>query len=156
MTIVLAAASVLPAAAQMTVAEMFKERSFVIEAERIVMPDGSNVMVSSLTNFLSVDGENAVIQISPLRSAPGPNGVGGLTVDGKVSKVQVDTDRRHNLIMTMMVTGSNVSAYVTITVPEDGTRAMVRIDPSYTSEDLTLMGQIVPLAESEVHQGLTL
>ncbi len=135
--------------------ELLEKMDFVIEADRVVMPDGENVMVSSITNFISVQDDNAVIQISPLRGSSGPNGVGGLTVEGTTSKIRISLDKRNNVTMTMMVSGISVSAFVTITVPEDGNRAVVRIDPSYNMEDITMMGTLVPSGMSDVIQGQT-
>lgn len=135
--------------------QTMKDMDFVIEAERIMMPDGASVMVSSVTNFISVQGENAVIQISPMRNASGANGVGGLTVEGGVDKVSFSTDRRGNFIMTMTVIGANVSASLTVTVPRDSNRANVRIDPNYNSDDMTMTGTVLSSAASSVHKGIS-
>lgn len=135
--------------------KMLNEGEFVIEADRIIMPDGNSVMVSSVTNFMSVQGGNAVIQVSPLMNASGVNGVGGLTVQGSVDKISSDTDRRGNLIMTMTVIGANVSVTVTITVPKGSNRANVWIDPNYNSDDITMMGNVVSPAEADIHTGIS-
>lgn len=135
--------------------KMLNEGEFVIETDRIIMPDGTSVMVSSITNFISVQGGNAVIQVSPLMNASGANGVGGLTVEGSVGKVSTDTDKRGNFIMNMTVIGANVSVTVSITVPKGSNRANVWIDPNYNSDDITMMGSVVSPAEADIHTGIS-
>ena len=62
-----------------------KNQDFVLEAQTVQFRDGTTVFVNSSTNFISVKGNHAVVQISPSTFAAGPNGVGGVTVDGMVT-----------------------------------------------------------------------
>lgn len=135
--------------------KMLNEGEFVIETDRVIMPDGTSVMVSPVTNFMSVQGGDAVVQVSPLLNASGANGVGGLTVQGSVDKVSTDTDKRGNFIMNMTVIGANVSVTVTITVPKGSNRANVWIDPNYNSDDITMMGNVLSPAEADIHTGIS-
>ena len=65
--------------------DAIKNASFVLEADAVTFRRGTRVFVNSTTNFISVRGDRAVVQVSPSYSYSGPNGVGGITVDGKVS-----------------------------------------------------------------------
>ena len=56
-----------------------KNQDFVLEAQTVQFRNGSTVFVNSMTNFISVKGNRAVVQISPSDFAAGPNGVGGVT-----------------------------------------------------------------------------
>ncbi|HIZ87932.1 MAG TPA: DUF4251 domain-containing protein [Candidatus Coprenecus pullistercoris] len=132
--------------------ETMRNMDFVLEADRIVMPDGTNVMVQSVTNFVAVQGDNAVIQISTLRGS-GSNGVGGLTVQGDVGDVDLSTDRRGNVVMRMTVIGGSVSVSMMVTLYKGGNGASVRIDPNYGFDDISMMGTVVPAAMSTVHVG---
>ena len=118
-------------------------------------PSGESVMVASNTNFVMIEGDKAVIQVSPL-TGPGINGVGGITVDGYISDVQFNTDRRGNLILTMNVKGAAASCRLMFTLGKGGGMARVRIDPNYSADDITLFGDLVPAELSTVHQGRTL
>lgn len=135
--------------------EAVKNMDFVVEAERLVLPSGENIMVTSNVNFVSVNGEKAVIQVAPL-SGPGHNGVGGITVDGYISDVDFNTDKRGNLNVTMNVTGAAVSCRLSLSLPKGGVNARIRVDPNYSSDDITLVGSVVPTELSSVHQGMTL
>lgn len=131
------------------------DMTFVLEANRLVTPSGESVMVASNTNFVMIEGDKAVIQVSPL-TGPGINGVGGITVDGYISDVQFNTDRRGNLILTMNVKGAAASCRLMFTLGKGGGMARVRIDPNYSADDITLFGDLVPAELSTVHQGRTL
>lgn len=132
-----------------------RDMSFVLEADRLTVPSGTSVMVSSVINFVSVNEDKAVVQVSPLRG-PGVNGVGGITVEGNIYDVRYDTDRWGNLILTMSVRGAAVSCRLTFTISKSGDSARVRVDPNYSSDDITLYGTVVPAMLSTVHQARTL
>lgn len=131
--------------------QAMKDMDFVLEADRLILTSGENVMVQSNVNFVSVKDDRAVIQVSPLRG-PGVNGVGGITVDGTVSDVRFDTDKKGNIYMSMKVLGAVASCRVSISLPKGGTTARVTIDPNYSSDDISMFGKIVPTELSIVHQ----
>ena len=126
-----------------------------VEADRLVLKRGENVMVTSMTNFVSVKDDRAVIQVAPF-SGPGVNGVGGVTVDGRISEVDFRVSRKGAVSLSMYVSGAVASCKVTFTLPKNGTTATVRIDPNYSSNDISLVGRIVPTELSTVYEGLSL
>ena len=68
--------------------QALKNKDFVLEADRIEFKRGSFVYVTPNTNFVSVKGEKATIQLAFNTPAAGPNGIGGITVDGTTSGVR--------------------------------------------------------------------
>lgn len=128
-----------------------KDMDFVLEADRLILTKGENVMVQSNLNFVSVEGDRAVIQVATLRG-PGANGVGGITVDGTVSDVRFNTNRKGDIYMSMNVLGAVASCRVSISLPKGGSTARVTIDPNYSSDDISMYGRIVPAELSIVHQ----
>jgi len=67
---------------------MVQNQRFILEADYISGRTGSRYPVSSTLNFIFVDSTDAVIQIgSP--SGIGYNGVGGITIDGRVTKYEL-------------------------------------------------------------------
>ena len=71
-----------------------RNKDFVLEADNVTFRSGNTVLVNSTTNFISVKGNRAVVQISPSNYASGPNGVGGVTVQGSISNYQIQTDKK--------------------------------------------------------------
>ena len=135
--------------------ESMRNMDFVLEADRLVLKRGESVLVQSDINFVAVKGDKAVIQVAPF-SGPGVNGVGGITVDGNVSDVEMYTDRRGNLTLSMYVSGSVAACSLTVILPKGGFTATARIDPTYSGDDISLVGEIVPAEASRVYQGMTL
>ncbi len=70
-------------------AETAKEKkAFTLEADQVVFKYGQTAFVSSNTNFVAVNGTDAVVQVAFLIAASGPNGLGGVTVDGHIPRYE--------------------------------------------------------------------
>jgi hypothetical protein len=135
--------------------ESIKSGSFVIEVDQLLFPQGMSKFVSNLTNFVSMNNGNAVIQISTSYFNPGPNGLGGITVEGKVSDITMSTDKKGFVYYNFMVQGAIVSATVNIQLLGNGNRATVTVYPNFNSNNLTMTGEVVPYNQSDVFQGRT-
>lgn len=135
--------------------ECIKNGSFVIEVDQLLFPRGMSKFVSSFTNFISMNQGNAVIQIATSYYNPGPNGLGGITVEGKVSDITMSTDKRGSVYYNFSVQGMMVSATVNIQLLGDGNRATVTIYPNFNNNNLTMTGTVVPYSQSDVFQGQT-
>ena len=135
--------------------ECIKKGSFVIEVDQLLFPQGLTKFVSSYTNFVSMNQDEAVIQIATSYFNPGPNGLGGITVKGKVSDVSMTTDRKGFVYYNFSVQGMMVSATVNIQLLGDGNRATVTVYPNFNNNNLTMTGVVVPYSQSDVFQGQT-
>ena len=91
-----------------------KNQDFVLEAQTVSFKNGASVFVSSNTNFISVKGNRAVVQISPSNFAAGPNGVGGVTVDGMISGQEYKVGKRGYATYSFNVMGVGINAQVEI------------------------------------------
>ncbi len=135
--------------------QCLKDGSFVIEVDQLIFPRGLTKFVSSLTNFVSMNQGKAVIQIATSYFSPGPNGVGGITVEGNVSNVTMSTSKRGIVYYNFLDQGIAVSATVNVQLSGDGNRATVTIYPNFNNNNLTMTGTIVPYEDSRVFQGQT-
>lgn len=129
---------------------------FVLEADAVTFKRGVRVQVNSTTNFISVKDGRAVVQISPSYFYSGPNGLGGVTVDGTVSGVEITEDKRGNIRYSMNVTGVGISARVDITMNRESDYAYAVVMPNFNSESVRLDGRLVPYAFSRVVEGMSL
>ena len=77
--------------------EAVNARAFTLEADKVMFKYGETAYVTSTTNFVSVKGDDAVVQVAFNVPVSGPNGLGGVTVDGSVSSYEVEKDKRGNL-----------------------------------------------------------
>lgn len=138
------------------VVQALKEGKFVLEADQLVFKRGRSAFVSSTTNFVLMDGEHASVQIAANNALAGPNGIGGITVDGSRKEMKITTDKKGNVNCSFSVQGIGISAQVYITLTNGGNNASARISPNFNSNTLTLNGVLVPLSQSNVYKGRAL
>lgn len=136
--------------------QALKEGKFVLEADQLVFKRGRSAFVSSTTNFVLMDGERASVQIAANNALAGPNGIGGITVDGSRKEMKITTDKKGNVNCSFSVQGIGISAQVYITLTNGGNNASARISPNFNSNTLTLNGVLVPLSQSNVYKGRAL
>ena len=148
--------AVLDTIAWLQAEQALKDSSFVIEADAVTFKYGTRVQVNSTTNFISMEGDRAVIQISPSYVYGGPNGVGGITVDGTVSNVSLTSDKKGRIHFSMYVTGRAVNATVSVTMTPGTNRAVVQVSPTFSSNDVRLEGYLVPAEHSRVFEGTSI
>ena len=129
------------------------DTSFTLEADQVAFKDGSIAYVNSNTNFVSVNHDNAVVQVAFNVPFPTPNGIGGVTLLGKVQNMKVTTDKKRSVNIRMNVVGIGISAQVFINMYAGTNRASVDIIPNFNSRRLTLRGILMPSKKSSVYQG---
>lgn len=133
-----------------------KNYDFVLEAESIMFKNGSTVFVNSATNFISLKGNRAVVQISPSNTAAGPNGLGGITVDGMATGISTRTDKKGRNTLSMNVMGVGINAMVEIYMTPGTNKANATIYPNFNSNTMWVSGSIVPYENSRVIEGNSL
>lgn len=136
--------------------EAINAKKFTLEADQVVFKYGQTAYVTSNTNFVSVNGEDAVVQVAFNIPTAGPNGLGGVTVDGKVSSYEVKTDKKGTIYLSMNVMGTGISARLDISMPKGTNNATVTILPNFNSNRLTLNGVILPACKSSIFKGRSL
>ena len=133
-----------------------KNQDFVFEAQTVSFKNGASVFVNSNTNFISVKGNRAVVQISPSNFAAGPNGVGGVTVDGMISGQEYKVGKRGYATYSFNVMGVGINAQVEIYLTPGTNQASATIYPNFNSNTVWLEGNIVPYDNSNVIEGMSL
>jgi hypothetical protein len=133
-----------------------QNRDFVLEADQVTFKNGNTVFVNSSTTFISVKGNRAVVQISPSNYAAGPNGVGGVTVDGTITGMQRMVDKKGGSTISFNVTGIGINAQVEVYMTPGTNRASATIYPNFNSNTIWIQGDIVPYENSDVFEGMSL
>lgn len=136
--------------------EALNDTAYTLEADEVIFKYGQRAFVSSNVNFVSVRGNRAVVQVAFNVPMAGPNGLGGVTVEGLISNYKQETDKKGNVLVSMNVMGTGISAQVNITLYADSNKADVLISPNFNSRRLTLSGVLLPAAFSNVFKGNTL
>lgn len=133
-----------------------RNQDFVLEADQVTFKNGMTSFVNSNTNFISVKGKRAVVQISPSNFASGPNGLGGVTVDGMITSQQVMTDKKGRITYSMNVMGVGINAQVEIYMVPGSNSASATVYPNFNSNTVWLEGTLVPYESSDVIEGTSL
>ena len=131
-------------------------QDFVFEASSVTFRNGATTYVNSTTNFISLKGNKAVVQISPSNYVSGPNGVGGVTVEGTVSGLEVRKDNKGRTRLSMNVMGIGINAQLEIYMNPGSSSASATVYPNFNSNTLWLQGTVVPYENSNVFEGTSL
>ena len=134
-----------------------EEGEFVLEANNVTFPNGLVRFVSSNTNYVQMDNGEGVVQtaFNNFSFTPGPNGLGGITVEGKVSSPTLKKDKDGNVYYNFSIQGIAISATVTISLTAGTNNASAQISPNFNGNNMTMTGSLVPISESDVFQGTT-
>ena len=137
--------------------EALKTGTFVLEANNVTFPNGITRFVSSSTNYIQADDGQGIVQtaFNNFAYAPSPNGLGGITVEGKISGMQLRKDKDGNYFCNYNIQGIAVSATLSITLTGGTNQATVMISPNFNNNNMTMTGYLLPLSESSVFQGNT-
>lgn len=128
------------------------DMKFVVVADRVRDKTGRTINVNSTTNFVLVQGDDATVQLAFEGAFSGPNGLGGITLTGKISNVKSEIDKRGNLVFSMMVQGTGISADVSFTLPKNSNRCDATVDSNFHSTRITFSGELKPYS-SKVFKG---
>ena len=140
-------------AAYQQAVQALKNKQFVLEANQVIFRNGMSSFVTSNTNFVLMNGNRATVQTAFNTPYPGPNGIGGVTVDGSTSDMQITTDKKGNVNCQFSIQGIGISAQIFISLTNGGNNATVTISPNFNSNTMTLTGNLVPLSQSSIFKG---
>ncbi len=125
-----------------------KGQRFVASAFQLSTKRGDVFNVSTTTNFVSLNGTDAVIQIASTGSISGPNGIGGITLRGTASDIKIKEDKRGNITLSMRVQGSGRSGDVTLRMGKGSTRASVEVSGTFSSSRITMQTYVKPFDQA--------
>lgn len=134
-----------------------KSGSFVLEVDNVMFNNGITRYVSNSTNYVQADNGEGIVQTAFTNFAysPGPNGLGGVTVEGKLSGWVLRKDKDGNYFCNYNIQGTAVSATISITLTGGTNQASVIVSPNFNNNNITMTGRLYPLDESDVFQGIT-
>lgn len=129
-------------------------QSWVVEAHTIYNRYNLAYPVNPNLNFVSLNDSLLTIQLSFSNSMPGSNGVGGITLDGKITRYDLSLNKDKNIFlrcsaMTTLVGNSDLF----IDIYPNG-RTSVKITDNWGNR-YSFDGYIVPYQQSRVFKGMT-
>ena len=115
------------------------KKDFTLEADKVVFKYGQTAFVNTNTNFVSVKGDKSVVQVALNIPVSGPNGLGGITLDGNVSNYEVQKDKKGNIHVSMNVMGTGISAMIDIDLYKGSNKASVTISPNFNYHQILIL-----------------
>lgn len=127
-------------------------RQWVVEVNQAYDRDNNPYRLNSQINFAGVNGEIMIIQLG-FDGLQGWNGVGGITLEGQVSKYEIKEGKPNKPVRIDITTTSSTlgTLDIQVTLPS-GSQATIYIN-SISSGRLRLNGNLKSFEESKVHQG---
>ena len=124
---------------------------FVLQARQVRNSYGQYEMgLNDNSNFLLMQGDKGIFQVAFNNMVAGANGLGGVTLHGRISKLDIKGDKKGNAIITYNMIGRNMNAYVTITLFKGSDQAVATIDPTLGRGQITLRGRLVPYRNDDI------
>ena len=131
-----------------------KNGSWALEASNVTFNNGVTNFVTESTNFVSMNNGEATVQTALDNSnIYSPNGLGGVTLTGRVNNEEMRGDRYGNIYYSFNVTGSEISATVSVTLSAGSNQATATVNPNYNNSNMTMSGYIYPYGNAGIIEG---
>lgn len=132
-----------------------KDRSFVVEASTLRGKYSFQHQVSPSTNFIMIDGKNLILQTAG-GFGPGYNGLGGVTINGRISDYEIlNPEDNDNISLLIQFTSSWIGpSTLNLSISADG-YASASVRDNWGGR-VHFRGQIETLDESTVFEGTPL
>ena len=131
-----------------------KGGSWALEASNVTFNNGVSNFVTESTNFVSVNNGTATVQTALDNSnIYSPNGLGGVTLTGRIANEEMTVDRYGNVYYSFSIFGSEISATVSVMLSAGSNQATATINPNFNSSNLAMSGCIYPYSNAGIIEG---
>lgn len=131
-----------------------RDGSWALEASNVTFDNGVTRFVTESTNFVSVNNGEGMVQTAFNNSnINSPNGLGGITLEGRVSGEEITTDKEGNIYLNYSIQGADISATVSVVITAYTNQATATVNPNFSSRQMTLSGYIYPYDNAGIIEG---
>lgn len=131
-----------------------KAGSWALEASNVTFNNGVTRFVTESTNFVSVNDGQAVVQTAFNNSnINSPNGLGGITLEGRILGEELKMDKEGNVYYNYSIQGAEISATVNVVITSHTNHATATVNPNFSSRQMTLSGYIYPYDSAGIIEG---
>jgi hypothetical protein len=142
--------------AQHTLALMaIKDTLLVLEADQAFNKRGEMVNVDGTLNFIAINKGVVSVQLA-FPFLIGPNGVGGITMEGRLTSYEIKETKYGNIIIYVRSFGNSLNADINITLYANGNQADARVSASTLPYQLSFNGKLIYLTNSSYFKGTPL
>jgi hypothetical protein len=135
--------------------DLLHGKDWVIEAHTVFDRYNQSYQLNPTINFIGIKGDEGALQLG-FDGLIGWNGVGGVTIDGKITKYEIQEGKENSsptVILRFQGRGMG-SASINMTVNSSG-QATARVSGDF-GDRITFSGMIKSLEESSVYKGQSL
>ena len=129
--------------------EALQDRNWVLMANTLYSPMGNAITVSDNTNFIQFKNNTVYVQLA-FNGIAGPNGLGGITIQGTPSQISFTTDNQGNVTYSFYVNSITLTAQIVVTMNSGNNYANATIYPMSNINNLTFSGVLVPTSQAGV------
>jgi hypothetical protein len=135
--------------------DLLKSREFVLEAHKITDPSGISNTASRRMCFILIDATKIIVQ---WMGTSDNNGLGGITINGKIDNYTVstnnlDSETQHLVNIKCALDDGRVQTEINVEIfNKSHAEATIRNQTAsiFVPEQMTFLGRLVPLSESKV------
>lgn len=112
----------------MNTSEALRSGDFVLKADQLRSRGGMLLNVDPSINFIAVEGREAYVQVAPSSFNPGLNGLGGVTLRGRITSMkigQADKYGSHNIIINTFGPAGNLTVIMNVNKTGEAASASV-------------------------------
>lgn len=131
-----------------------KQGSWALEASNVTFNNGASNFVTESTNFVSINDGTATVQTALNNSnVYSPNGLGGITLTGRVGNEEMRVDRYGNVYYSFGIFGSDISATVSIVLSAGSNQASATVNPNFNNSTMSMSGYLYPYGNAGIIEG---
>ncbi len=136
--------------------DAIRNGSWALEASNITFDNGVTRFVTPSTNYVSINNGIATVQTAFNNSnIYSPNGLGGITLEGRITAEELRMDNEGNVYYNYSIQGAQISATVSVVVTAHSNQATATVDPNFSMRDMTMSGYIYPYNNAGIFEGTT-
>ncbi len=132
------------------------DSTFALEANMVFNKQGRSANVSPSTNFVQVNKNEVTVQLTFPFAVNGPNGIGGITLEGKLSAYELQQNKKGDITLRVKSFGSSLNADITIHIYRGSNRAEATVMASTLPYRVRYDGEIYHLKEASTFKGTPL
>ncbi|MCG8310932.1 MAG: DUF4251 domain-containing protein [Cytophagales bacterium] len=135
--------------------DLFYSKKWVIEAHTVFDRYNQSYQLNPTINFVGVKDEEGALQLG-FDGLIGWNGVGGVTIDGQVTKYEIKEGKENSSpVINLRFQGRGIGAAVINVTVNTSKQATARVNGDF-GDRITFSGIIKSLEESSVYKGQSL
>jgi len=124
-----------------------EDRKFIVEADELSYQNDKTNPVNPGSNFISLEGEQATIQIFPGGSFI--NTRNNFSLKGAASNIEMKTNKKGNVTFRMYVISNDIQLIVSIKMDNKKNKCTATITPSLSGDRITLYGNLYRVDKSD-------